>query len=102
MGLRLRSIRQKILLLVLVPVISLVGLYIFATVITARDAINLARTDTLKNATGLPVGVFLTTLDSERPLALVYLSRPTDGESGRAGGGRGPDQWRDSSHARPP
>jgi signal transduction histidine kinase len=77
MGLRLRSIRQKVLLLVLVPVISLVGLYIFATVITARDAINLARTDTLKNATGVPVGAFLTTLDSERPLALVYLSRPT-------------------------
>jgi signal transduction histidine kinase len=77
MGLRLRSIRQKILLLVLVPVISLVGLYIFTTVITARDAVNLARTDTLKNATGLPVGVFLTTLDGERPLALVYLSRPT-------------------------
>ena len=79
MGLRLRSIRQKILLLVLVPVISLVGLYIFTTVITARDAINLARTDTLKNATGLPVGVFLTTLDGERPLALAYLSQPTTG-----------------------
>ena len=79
MGLRLRSIRQKVLLLVLVPVISLVGVYIFATVLTARDAINLARTDTLKNATGLPVGAFLTTLDSERPLALVYLSRPTAG-----------------------
>ena len=79
MGLRLRSIRQKVLLLVLVPVISLVGVYIFATVLTARDAINLARTDTLKNATGLPVGAFLTTLDSERPLGLVYLSRPTAG-----------------------
>ena len=79
MSLRLRSIRQKVLVLVLVPVISLVGLYIFVTVLTARDAINLARTETLKNATGLPVGAFLTTLDSERPLALAYLSRPTAG-----------------------
>jgi signal transduction histidine kinase len=77
MGLRPRSIRQKILLLVLVPVVSLIGLYVFATSITARNAINLARTDTLKNATGVPIGAFLATMDGERPLALVYLSRPT-------------------------
>ena len=77
MGLRLRSIRQKILLLVLVPVLSLIGLYIFATSITARDAINLGRTDTLKNATGVPTGAFLGAIDAERPLALVYLSRPS-------------------------
>lgn len=51
MGLRLKSIRQRVLLLVLIPVLSLIGLYIFATSITASDAINLARTDTLKNAT---------------------------------------------------
>jgi len=56
MGLRLKSIRQRILLLVLVPVLSLIGLYAFATSITARDAINLQRTNTLKNATGTPVG----------------------------------------------
>jgi hypothetical protein len=77
MGLRPRSIRQKTLLLVLVPVVSLIGLYVFATSITARNAINLARADTLKNATGVPIGAFLTTMDGERPLALVYLSRPT-------------------------
>ncbi len=56
MGLRLKSIRQRILLLVLVPVLSLIGLYAFATSITARDAINLARTNTLKNATGRRAG----------------------------------------------
>ncbi len=77
MGLHLRSIRQKILLLVLVPVLSLIGVYIFATSLTARAAINLARTDTLRNATGVPTGNFLATIDQERPLALVYLSRPT-------------------------
>ena len=43
MSLRLRSIRQRILLLVLVPVLSLIGLYAFATSITASNAINLAR-----------------------------------------------------------
>ncbi len=77
MGLRLRSIRQKILLLVLVPVLSLIGLYIFTTSLTAREAVNLSRTDTLRNATGVPTGNFLAAVDQERPLALVYLSRPT-------------------------
>ena len=77
MGLRLRSIRQKILLLVLVPVLSLIGLYIFATSITARNAINLGRADTLKNATGVPTGAFLGAIDTERPLVMVYLSRPS-------------------------
>ena len=77
MGLRLRSIRQKILLLVLVPVLSLIGLYIFALSLTARNAINLSRTNTLKNATAVPAGNFITTLETERVLALVYLSRPT-------------------------
>ncbi len=77
MGLRLRSIRQKILLLVLVPVLSLIGLYIFALGLTARNAVNLSRTDTLKNATAVPAGNFITALEAERVLALIYLSRPT-------------------------
>src|SRR3984893_8474512 len=77
MGFRLRSIRQRIFLLILVPVLSLIGLYIFATSITARNAINLARTDTLKNATGLPAGNFLTALDTERPLMTGHMSAPS-------------------------
>ena len=77
MGLRLRSIRQKILLLVLVPVLSLIGLYVFALGLTAKNAINLSRTNTLKNATAVPAGNFITALEAERVLALIYLSRPT-------------------------
>lgn len=77
MGLGLKSIRQRILLLVLVPVLSLIGLYIFATSLTASDAINLARANTLKNATGVPAGAFLSAVDAERPLAMIYLSSPT-------------------------
>jgi hypothetical protein len=77
MGLRLKSIRQRILLLVLVPVLALIGLYAFATSITARDAINLQRTNTLKDATGTPVGAFLSAINVERPLAMVYLSSPS-------------------------
>jgi signal transduction histidine kinase len=73
----LRSVRKRILLLALVPLLSLFGLYVFATSITARNAINLARANTLKNATGLPTGNFEARIQAERLLALLYLAAPT-------------------------
>ena len=76
MGLRLRSIRTRIFLLVLLPVLSLIALYGFATFLTARGALNLVQATTIKNATGEPIGAFLSQIDAERPLALVYLSAP--------------------------
>jgi signal transduction histidine kinase len=77
MGLRLRSIRQRIFLLTVVPVLSLIALYVFATFIIARGAVNLSQASTIKSATGQPTGAFLTQLDAERPLAMVSLSSPT-------------------------
>ena len=77
MGLRLRSIRQRIFLLVLVPVLSLIALYAFATFLTARGALTLGQANTIKTATGEPTGAFLSQIDAERPLAIVYLSSPT-------------------------
>lgn len=74
---RLRSVRSRIFLLVLVPVLSVVGLYVFATSITATDAVNQARTSTVKNATAEPTGMFETQLAPERLLAMIYLSAPT-------------------------
>jgi signal transduction histidine kinase len=74
---RLRSVRTRVFLLVLVPVLSLIGLYAFATSITARDAINLARSTNVKNVTGEPTGAFVAQLDAERLLAIVYLSAPS-------------------------
>jgi signal transduction histidine kinase len=74
---RIRSVRKRILLLALVPLLSLFGLYVFATSITARNAINLARADTLKNATGQPTGTFDGQLQAERLLAMLYLAAPT-------------------------
>jgi signal transduction histidine kinase len=73
----LRSVRKRILLLALVPLLSLFGLYVFATSITARNAINLARANTLKNATGQPTGNFEGRIQAERLLALLYLAAPT-------------------------
>jgi signal transduction histidine kinase len=72
----LRSVRKRILLLALVPLLSLFGLYVFATSITARNAINLARADTLKTATGQPTGDFERRIQAERLLALLYLAAP--------------------------
>jgi len=77
MGLRLRSIRTRIFLLVLLPVLSLIALYGFATFLTARGALNLGQASTIKSATGEPIGAFLSQIDAERPLALVYLAAPT-------------------------
>jgi signal transduction histidine kinase len=77
MSWRLRSVRTRILLLALVPVLSLFGLFVFTTSLSARDAINLARVTTVKNITEDPASQFLSTLDTERPLAVVYLAAPT-------------------------
>ncbi len=77
MSWRIRSVRKRILLLVLVPMLSLFGLYVFTTSITGREALNLARARTLKTATSAPVGNFLGQLDTERLFAMIYLSAPT-------------------------
>jgi hypothetical protein len=73
----MRSVRAKILLLVLIPVLSFAGLYLITTGITAKGALNLARAQALKTATREPVSNFLGQLDTERVFALTYLSAPT-------------------------
>jgi signal transduction histidine kinase len=77
MGFRLRSIRQRIFLLVLLPVLSLIGLYIFATSISAQNALSLTRAAAVKNAVQAPISAFLAQIDAERPMAMSYLSSPT-------------------------
>src|SRR5215831_8702686 len=74
---RLRSVRTRILLLVLVPVLSLIGIYVFAIGSTARDAVNLSRANTVKNTLGEPIAAFMAQLTSERLLAIVYMSSPS-------------------------
>ena len=76
MGLRHRSIRLRIFLLVAIPILSLVGLYVFAATITASDALNLARSRTLKDTIGTPVGNLEAQIDLERMQAVVYLAAP--------------------------
>jgi signal transduction histidine kinase len=76
MGLRRRSIRLRIFLLVAIPIVSLMGLYAFVAAITAFDAINLARSTTLKNTIGTPTGNLESAVDAERLVAVVYLAAP--------------------------
>src|SRR5215831_4726611 len=77
MSWHVRSVRARILLLVLVPVLSLFGLYLFTTGIAGKDALNLARAKALKTATSDPVSNFLGQLDTERVYSAIYLSAPT-------------------------
>ena len=74
---RLRSVRTRILLLVLVPVLSLIGIYVFAIGSTASNAVNLSRANSVKNALGLPMAAFMAQLSTERLLAIVYMSSPS-------------------------
>ena len=74
---RLRSVRTSILLLVLVPVLSLIGIYVFAIGSTASNAVNLSRANSVRNALGNPVAAFMAQLTTERLLAIVYMSSPS-------------------------
>src|SRR5260370_1398193 len=76
MGLRRRSIRVRIFFLVLIPLLSLLGLYIFVASITIGDALSEAHARALKNDTGTPVGNFEGQIDSERRVAMIYLAAP--------------------------
>ena len=77
MGLHRRSIRLRTFLIVVIPILSLIGLYAFAVSITASDAINLARSKTVKDTIGLPTGQLEAQIDAERLLAVLYLASPT-------------------------
>jgi signal transduction histidine kinase len=76
MGLRRWSIRLRIFLLVAIPILSLIGLYAFTATITASSAINLARSNTVKNTVATPVGNVESALDAERLTAVLYLAAP--------------------------
>jgi hypothetical protein len=79
MSWHIRSVRARILILVLVPALSLFGLYLFSTGIAGKDALNLARARALKTATSEPVSDFLGQLDAERVFSATYLSAPSPG-----------------------
>ncbi len=77
MGLRHKSIRLRVLLLILVPLLSLVGVYAYATTSTVREAVSLARAGQVDEVSVTPDARLMTELAAERSLAVVDLAAPT-------------------------
>ncbi|MGW1763347.1 sensor histidine kinase [Streptomyces sp. NPDC002073] len=76
--LRLRpgTVRAKIVSLLMVPVVSLLALWAFATVSTAQDVARLGRIQRVDEQIRIPVGRAVTELQAERRAAVRYLGAP--------------------------
>jgi signal transduction histidine kinase len=78
MGLRHKSIRIRVILLVLIPLVSLIGVYSYATSTTVRTAVDLVRAGTVSEVTVKPTANLVKQIDAERSLAVTYLIDPTN------------------------
>jgi signal transduction histidine kinase len=76
MGLWRRSIRFRIFVLLLIPLLSLIGLYSVVVTMTVGDAARAARTPSLKDQFQAALG-FIAPVQGERRLAGLYLATPT-------------------------
>ncbi|MFF9913190.1 nitrate- and nitrite sensing domain-containing protein [Streptomyces sp. NPDC013457] len=76
MRFRGKSIRRKIVALLLVPLLSLTGLWGFATVITSREADQLLDVGYIVDKVGYPIEDTARVLQKERRQSLVYLADP--------------------------
>ncbi|MCC3775722.1 nitrate- and nitrite sensing domain-containing protein [Streptomyces sp. UNOB3_S3] len=74
MRFRGKSIRRKIVTLLLVPLVSLTGLWAFATVITGNEAVQLMEAADVMRTVGYPAGDMVRTLQKERRQTLVHLA----------------------------
>jgi len=78
MGLRHRSIRLRVGILIIVPVLCLIALYGFVTSITAGSALTQTHAKSIKDDLATPVTAFQVALDTERHDALLSLAAPTN------------------------
>ncbi|MFG3153515.1 nitrate- and nitrite sensing domain-containing protein [Streptomyces sp. NPDC048219] len=76
MRFRGKSIRRKIVALLLVPLVSLTTIWAFATVLTGREAGRLFSVSTVVEQVGYPVEDTVRVLQQERRQTLVYLADP--------------------------
>ncbi|MEU2433130.1 nitrate- and nitrite sensing domain-containing protein [Streptomyces sp. NPDC007861] len=74
--LRPRTVRAKIVSLLMVPVVSLLALWGFATVTTAQDVARLRQLQDVENRVREPVAEAVTALQTERRAALRQLTAP--------------------------
>ncbi|MGW7155487.1 sensor histidine kinase [Streptomyces sp. NPDC054887] len=76
--LRPRTVRAKIVSLLMVPVVSLLALWAFATVTTAQDVAGLQRLQRVDEEIRVPVATTVAELQAERRAALRHLASPDD------------------------
>ncbi len=75
--LRRRSIRLRIIVLVLVPVIALIGLYGLLVTLSLNSYVSLEEAETVRADVTTPVTSIQLQVSRERMLALEYLAKPT-------------------------
>ncbi|MEV5613268.1 nitrate- and nitrite sensing domain-containing protein [Streptomyces sp. NPDC052225] len=76
MRFRGKSIRRKIVALLMVPLLSLTAIWAFASVITGRAAVQLITAGRVADAIGYPLSDTSRVLQDERRQTLVYLADP--------------------------
>ncbi len=76
MRFRGKSIRRKIVALLLVPLVSLTAIWAFATVLTGREAARLFSVSNVVEEIGYPVEDTVRVLQQERRQTLVHLADP--------------------------
>ncbi len=76
MRFRGKSIRRKIVALLLVPLVSLIAVWGFATVLTGREVAQLFQVSTVTEKLGYPIEDTVRVLQQERRQSLVYLADP--------------------------
>ncbi|MFE5512490.1 nitrate- and nitrite sensing domain-containing protein [Streptomyces sp. NPDC056529] len=80
-GPRLRTVRAKIVSLLMVPVVSLLALWGFATVTTAQDVARLRRLQRVDAEVREPVSAALAALQAERRAAVRQVAAPGAGRA---------------------
>ncbi|HEY2284196.1 MAG TPA: nitrate- and nitrite sensing domain-containing protein [Streptosporangiaceae bacterium] len=76
MGLRHKSIRLRILLLILVPLLSLIAVYGYNTAGATRTAVDLVHAGTVATDTVNPDAALMNALATERSKAVLYVAAP--------------------------
>src|SRR5690348_8157485 len=74
---RPRTVRAKIVCLLMVPVVSLLALWAYATVSTAQDVSRLRQLQRVDSAVRSPVTDAVTALQAERAAAVRYATDPS-------------------------
>ncbi|MEU6544798.1 sensor histidine kinase [Streptomyces sp. NPDC046859] len=80
-ALRPRTVRAKVVCLLMVPVVSLLALWAFATVTTAQDVARLRQLQRVDDGIRDPVTAAVAALQAERTAAVRYATDPSEGRA---------------------